>query len=125
MNLCRRLSNAVWDLRQEVLWDALHAHNGFIDLGLDLGLVGLCVFLVSIGRNLLRSIALARRVPRVETLWCYGYFAFIFLYNLTESSVLTRNSLFWILYVSASVTLANVAVRLHNGAGIGKKTIRA
>ncbi|MBD2244327.1 O-antigen ligase [Nostoc sp. FACHB-888] len=98
---------AFWDnsessiVIQMVQWDAPNAHNGFLDLWLALGLVGVLVFLIGFVINLLRAIYLIRWNQTSEHLWLLVYFTYMILSNLTETTLLEQNSLEWILYVSA------------------------
>ncbi|MEH2247206.1 O-antigen ligase family protein [Nostoc sp.] len=89
---------------QAVQWDAPNSHNGFLDLWLALGLLGILVFVIGFGINFLRAIYLIRWNQTPENVWLLVYFTFIILSNLTETSLLDQNSLEWILYVSAIFT---------------------
>jgi exopolysaccharide production protein ExoQ len=97
---------------QAAQWDAPNAHNGFLDLWLALGLLGLLVFLIGFVINFLRAIYLFRQNQASEHLWLLVYLTFIILSNLTETTLLEQNSLEWILYVSAilssKVSRANI-----------------
>lgn len=90
----------VWHI---VRWEPPHAHNGFLDLWLDLGLLGLSIFAFSAIAVCLRSIACLRQNPNSEGLLPLAYLTFLLLANLTESSLLRQNFL-WILYVSISLS---------------------
>lgn len=86
-------------------WEAPHAHNGFVDLMLDLGFLGLLMFLVLFTRAFRRALSLVRKPSESVEIWPLAYLTFMLLYNLTESSILTRNSVFWVLFVSVAVWL--------------------
>ncbi|MEH1869401.1 MAG: O-antigen ligase [Nostoc sp.] len=86
---------------ETIQWNAPNAHNGFLDLWVALGLLGILVFAIGFVVNLLRAIYLIRREQTSENLWLLVYLTFIILANLTETSLLEQNSLEWILYVSA------------------------
>lgn len=90
----------VWHI---VRWEPPHSHNGFLDLWLDLGLLGLSIFAFSFIAVCLRSIAWLRQEPTSVGLFPIAYLTFLFLANLTESSLLRHNFL-WILYVSISLS---------------------
>ncbi|MFB3814975.1 MAG: O-antigen ligase family protein [Terriglobales bacterium] len=100
--------NAFWSgsggsaVRWSAGWLVPHAHNGYLDLCLDLGIVGLCLFLLSFGLRLRRAMKEARHTNITTRLFPLVVLSFIFLYNFTESSILTRNSVFWIVYVAVS-----------------------
>jgi exopolysaccharide production protein ExoQ len=89
------------ELRAAVGWlVAPHAHNGLINLCLDLGLIGVLLFLAGFAITFRRALAEARASGALESIWPVGFLAFYFLYCLTETSFLSRNDLFWILYVA-------------------------
>jgi O-antigen ligase len=95
-------SSSVW---LSTGWDMLHAHNGFIDICLDLGVLGLTILLVGFWRNLVRAISFAQTAILEEELWPLIFLTFLFLYNFTESVFLVQHSIFWMFYVSLSFSM--------------------
>lgn len=99
-------SLAVWRLSGT---QVAEAHNGYLDLLLDLGVVGLAVFLVAFavvlgraGQALHRRTGSARIFPLV--------FAGLFLvYNVAESSLVDQRSLLWIVFVAVAAAPLHVA----------------
>jgi O-antigen ligase len=94
----------------EVIWKAEgykppHAHNGFINIALDLGLIGLCIFLLTIAVNYGRSIAWLRLGKTTIELWPIFYVTFFFMYNNTENTIISHNSIFWALLVAVSLSI--------------------
>jgi exopolysaccharide production protein ExoQ len=87
-------------LFQAVRWQTPHAHNGFLDLGLELGLVGIGLFITSFMLVSSRVMAGLKEGSRDEALWMAVFLTFLLFYNLTESSLLRYGSLFWALYVA-------------------------
>jgi O-antigen ligase len=84
-------------------WVAKHSHNGFLDIWLDLGIVGLGVFLFSYFNALYYAVTLLHRNGRPEAYWPVHYLAYMLLYHLTEGPILRQNSIYWALYVSTVV----------------------
>lgn len=84
----------------------VHAHNGFLDLLLDLGLLGLATFALGFSLATLRAVYWVRATRTTAGLWPLVYLTFILLYNFTESSILAHNNVFWILYVTISMLTA-------------------
>lgn len=82
-----------------------HAHNGFLEIWLDLGAAGLALFALSYARAWRRLWPVLRRGGVDRVLWMVFVLALIVLYDLDENSLLIYNGLFWVLYVAA---LANV-----------------
>lgn len=81
-------------------WECPYAHNGFMDLLAELGISGLALFLVSFAIATFKAISLVRKTKTVEGLWPLLYLTYLIMYNITESSLLSSNSIYWILYVS-------------------------
>lgn len=91
------------DVWNAVKWQPPHSHNGFLDLWLDLGLLGLSIFAFSFMAACWRSVAWLRQNHTSEGLWPLAYLTFLLLANITESSLLRQNFL-WILYVSITLS---------------------
>jgi exopolysaccharide production protein ExoQ len=83
---------------------ALHAHNGFLEILLDLGLVGLLVFGIGFVIYVWRACSLLRK-PRLEFAWPLMCLTFVFLANLTEGPLVSRNDFFWVLYTATAFNL--------------------
>jgi exopolysaccharide production protein ExoQ len=82
-----------------------HAHNGFLEICLELGLVGLVLFTLSYLRAC-RRVWTALRAGQVRrVIWMVFVLALIVFYDLDENSLLIYNGLFWTLYVA---TVANI-----------------
>jgi exopolysaccharide production protein ExoQ len=86
--------------RQTLGWDAPNAHNGFLDMALGLGVVGLAIFSIGMLRNFARGIVVAGQSDELEAAWPLFFLIFCFLYNLTESTLFSGNSVFWMLYTA-------------------------
>ncbi len=86
-----------------------HAHNGFLEILLELGAAGLLLFVLSYAvgcRHLQRS--LWSRSEDRGTLYAAWPLFMLFLvlaYDLDENTLLSFNGLFWVLYVHALVSL--------------------
>ncbi len=87
-------------------WTPPNSHNGFLDLWLDFGLVGLIVFSLGFMQTLLRSLRSIRVDKYWASFWGLIYLTYLMLGNLTESSLIARNDIFWLLYITASFSLA-------------------
>lgn len=78
-----------------------HAHNGFLELWLNLGLVGLALFALSYLRAWHRLWPYLRAGQVGRILWPILVLSLVLLYNLDENTLLTYNGIFWVLYVAA------------------------
>jgi exopolysaccharide production protein ExoQ len=92
-------------------WKMTHPHNGFLELWLDLGIVGLALFLMSFLRSFLRSLTLLQLSKDVADVLPFTNLVFLIVVNFTESSLMSSNSIWWILYVSLSVSVAKELAR--------------
>lgn len=92
-------------LNNIVLRDAAHSHNGFLDLWLNLGLLGLLLFLLTLLAAYSRAVYWARFTKTAPGLWPLMFLTFLFLSNLSEISILDPSSIFWVLYVTVYFSL--------------------
>ncbi len=93
----------VWLATGEPYYDS---HNGIMDLWLDLGALGVAVFLLGFFRAIARAVGWVHVTRTAEDLWPLVFLTFMLVYNLTESFILKQNNLFWILYVVAVLKVA-------------------
>jgi O-antigen ligase len=105
--------NAFWSanggssaVSQQVDWLVKGGHNGLLDVTLDLGILGLTVFLAGFVVVCGRALRLMRKASGVGPIWLFSYLVFMFLYSLTESTILHQNNIFWILYTSTAVSIS-------------------
>lgn len=82
-----------------------HAHNGFLDLGLQLGGAGIVLFVCGWALSVYRAVRYLRRERTWPATWPMAFLVFLVLYSFTENSLLGPNSLLWILYSAACVSV--------------------
>ena len=82
-------------------WETPHAHNGFLDLALDLGVLGVATFVAGWASAAYKALVRARGPRTSEALAPLVILAFVLFYNLTESSILRQTDVFWVLYIVA------------------------
>jgi len=87
-------------------WLPPNGHNGFIDLLAELGFAGLGAFLISFASNVGRALRLVRESVSAVDLFPLLFLYLLLLSNLTESVLVTHNSLLWLLYVAFTIQLA-------------------
>jgi exopolysaccharide production protein ExoQ len=92
-------------------WAAMHAHDGYIEITLALGLIGIALFLAGLVRNIFRGISVARESTSIEEFWPLFYLVFVAVDNVTESWLLVANSLLWMLYVANSYWLVRAGLQ--------------
>lgn len=96
----------VW---RRVDWFPPHSHSGFLDLLLDLGVVGTAVFLVQFLRSWLRGMGWLRSVPTALGAFPLLFFSFVALNTVTESVLMRPSTVFWVLYVYLAVAVSRGA----------------
>lgn len=96
------ISNNLWEIFR---WNPGQAHNGYIDVYLELGAIGFIlflIFLVSVVKNILINISHDSDYGRLRMVM----FAMILIYNVTESSFLKPTSFLWFVMLMISVKAA-------------------
>ena len=90
-------------LREALQWDAPTAHNGWLEVTVALGFVGLTFlaldFLMTTGRATLAA------VNTWTGLFALAFIAQFFLFSLSESTSLQQNSIVWLIYVAIAAKL--------------------
>ena len=87
-------------------WPVLVADNGYLDLCLSIGLLGLAVFLCVWAHVLRRAVEYIRLTPAALGLWPVSYLCFFTLHNLAESTLLTRGAFSSLMFVAIATSLA-------------------
>lgn len=103
---------AFWDLgsnpgnwvREMLEWDAPTAHNGWIEVTLALGIVGLTCLALDFLMTLARSTITA--INTWTGVFALAYCAQFFLFSLSESASLQQNSIVWLIYVAIATKMA-------------------
>jgi O-antigen ligase len=93
-----------YGVRRAIGWDAPSAHNGWIDLALTLGALGVALFALNFAATLARALpALSQAGPKR---FAPAMLAAFFVFTLSESVILTSGALAWALYMAVSARLA-------------------
>jgi len=89
-----------WALRRALQWDVPSAHNGWVELWLDIGIGGVVVFAVGFLIATVRAVAGTFRDVDTETLWTLVFLTLFLLFSISESSIARQNNLVWVMYVA-------------------------
>jgi exopolysaccharide production protein ExoQ len=92
----------IWHL---LTWMPPQAHNGVLELWLELGLVGTVLFLAVFTFYLAKAAKFLRHHSEPTAAWPIAFFIFLFLSNLTTAFFLQGNNIYFILYVGFATTL--------------------
>lgn len=79
-----------------------YSHNGYLEMQLTLGAVGLLLTLVFLGIGLRRALSFSKDRQTVAALWPLAFLLYFIVHNLGECSILTQD-LEWAICVSCIV----------------------
>ncbi len=82
-------------------WRPAHAHEGYLDLLLDVGIVGTFFFVIAICSAIWCSVSYFLRNCRASASWPMMIVVTFILVNLTESRIVAYNNTTWIIFVIA------------------------
>jgi exopolysaccharide production protein ExoQ len=83
-----------------------HAHNGYLDLLLAMGMAGLVIFICSFVTNFWRAGRLFQAAEVRGAKWPMFMLLFIAVFNVAESGLLRPQTFLWIPYVTIYVSLS-------------------
>jgi exopolysaccharide production protein ExoQ len=94
-------------IRAKLAWQALSAHNGWLETWLSIGALGVILTVLTLSMlsvKLLRR-AFASKDPATNawTVWSIGFLVSAWAYSLSESSLLAYNTLTWVLFIVLAV----------------------
>lgn len=84
---------------------APHAHNGFIDIALDVGFIGLSLFLIIYLVAFVRALKRAYATQHSENLWPLAFLIFLAMNNMTESFLLRIANIYWVLFLTVVLSV--------------------
>jgi exopolysaccharide production protein ExoQ len=87
-------------------WLVPTAHNGYYDLVLGIGYVGVLCFLPVFFQTIARDLRYLTLEKTSARLFPIAFLAFWMVYNLNESALVTRSGIPFLLFISMSVSLA-------------------
>jgi len=98
--------NNSWAGTENLTGTRFHSHNGFLDVFLQLGVLGLLLFLVHLLTVFIRVWNLFYSTRTVEAFWMLQFITIIFLFNLADAVTILTTGTLWTLYVSVSICSA-------------------
>lgn len=90
-----------------------HIHNGFIEIALDVGFIGLSIFIISFVITYFRALKLAYATKNSEDVWPLAIWLFLMLNNMTESYLMRNTNLYWVLYITIALSMKPI-LKLSN-----------
>ncbi|MGF1589617.1 MAG: O-antigen ligase family protein [Pleurocapsa sp.] len=101
-----REANLLWQVHD---WSPVHSHNGYIQLWLNLGIIGLFVFICGYAACLFNSLFKYLVSKDLQMLWIFLFLIYTVFLNLTEVSFVGNNSVIWIISVASIYSLKKIA----------------
>lgn len=83
-------------------WHPDQAHNGFMDVVLQLGIVGGVVFMLAFLDAIIKAVNWIRLTRRVENFWPLGYMSYFVFMNLSQTIIMSPYTLVWVLFTTIS-----------------------
>ncbi len=105
----RGAQGASWDVVVALRFVLFHAHNGFLEIWLELGAAGLFLFVLGFLRAVWLLWPELRAGRYAEAAWPLATLLLIAVYDLDENTLLSFNGLFWVLYVAALTQVERMA----------------
>jgi len=93
------------DVWYETFFMAPNAHNGFLDITIQLGLIGLFILLCSYIKNYGRALIWLRLNQEAEGMLPVMYLTFLLLYNLLETTLFEPAHWVMVIYISITTTV--------------------
>lgn len=92
-------------------WLVPMAHNGYLDLWLSLGLVGVVAYSLLFFRAMRMGLKYLRYDRRAVAAWPVAYLCFFALHNTAESTLLTRTTFEFLIFVTVFVSLQQAEIQ--------------
>jgi O-antigen ligase len=87
-------------------WTPWHSHNGYLEVLLNLGIIGLGLFFISCLGTMRNLVAFYRSRSSVAHIWPVGAIVFILFSNMAECSIVRQNNILWVLFLTIQISLA-------------------
>jgi O-antigen ligase len=92
-----------------IQFEIYQAQNGILELGLELGIVGICMFLFTVVGGIRDGLRCFQNGQSEPMSWYVGIILLTVAYNIDETSLMSPNSLPWLLYIVACAGLTREA----------------
>lgn len=99
-----------WGVPGQTTKLASTGHNGFLDIWLELGMVGLVLMLALFVMILVRANRFLRQTRDLTFLWYIGIFAYAFVYYMANGFILKHDDVAWFTVAYAITSLATIKV---------------
>jgi exopolysaccharide production protein ExoQ len=83
----------------------IYAHNGFLDLWITVGIIGMIIFAVGLVMSSIKALSWIRLSNSIESFWPLIGLTYLLLANTTESPMLSFSNVLWVLYTAINFSL--------------------
>jgi exopolysaccharide production protein ExoQ len=97
-------------VQSQLGWTPIYSHNGYLEILLSLGIVGLLLLLVVVGSGIKRVLARVHSNGSIQDMWPIAFFTFFLVHNLAECTILLQNCLEWSLCVATVISCDAILV---------------
>lgn len=97
------ISSEAWRIWAIVGWNPPHAHNGYRETLLGLGIVGGAALLTVVAQAIRQGAQLDMREPDGGWYWLNVLLGMFLAMNLTESMILAQNDFFWTMFMATAL----------------------
>lgn len=104
------LRQRYWGIPGQTIKLTSTGHNGFLDIWLELGMIGLMLMLMVFMTILVRANHFFKQTQDLNFLWHVGIFAYAFVYYSANGFILKHDDIAWFTVAYAIASLANVKV---------------
>jgi exopolysaccharide production protein ExoQ len=74
------------------------AHNGYLGITLDLGIIGFSIFIFSLIKNVVNSLLIQSWYKNYIVIFSIIFIVYFLIFNITEAIVIAQNQISWTMY---------------------------
>lgn len=101
-----RETDLLWKVHD---WSPVHAHNGYIQMWLNLGIVGLLTLIIGYFSCLFNSLFKYLLSKNIQMMWAFLLLIYTVFLNCTEVSFFSVNSIVWVVSVASIYSIKVIA----------------
>ncbi len=85
-------------LRTIATWEPPDGHQGFMDLVIELGIIGAFLFFLGFFDAFRKAIKFIRSFSSAEGVWPLGFMTYYIIMNLTQTQLMPTYTIYWLVY---------------------------
>ena len=90
-------------VHSHVGWTARYSHNGYLEVALSLGLLGLVLLFMFMVKGIRRAVIAAEHKKSIQDLWPLAFLVFVLVRNMGECTMMWQNDLEWAICIATIV----------------------